>query len=330
MSETPRALITGITGQDGSYLADLLLDKGYDVHGMVRRASTETFQRLEHIRDRITLHTGDLLDQRSLGDVMREVEPDEIYNLAAMSFVAASWTQPVLTADFTGVGVTRMLEAMREVAPEARFYQASSSEMFGKVREVPQNENTPFYPRSPYGVAKAYGHFITVNYRESYNLFACSGILFNHESQRRGLEFVTRKVTHGAAAIKLGLNDQLALGNLDAQRDWGYAKDYVEAMWLMLQQPEPDDYVIATGEAHSVRELVDISFAHVGLDPDEYVKLDPRFLRPAEVDHLIGDFAKAREKLGWEPRTSFEELVRLMVDADLELLASGVPQQQAG
>jgi GDPmannose 4,6-dehydratase len=330
MSETPRALITGITGQDGSYLADLLLDKGYDVHGMVRRASTETFQRLEHIRDRITLHTGDLLDQRSLGDVMREVEPDEIYNLAAMSFVAASWTQPVLTADFTGVGVTRMLEAMREVAPEARFYQASSSEMFGKVREVPQNENTPFYPRSPYGVAKAYGHFITVNYRESYNLFACSGILFNHESQRRGLEFVTRKVTHGAAAIKLGLNDQLALGNLDAQRDWGYAKDYVEAMWLMLQQPEPDDYVIATGEAHSVRELVDISFAHFGLDPDEYVKLDPRFLRPAEVDHLIGDFAKAREKLGWEPRTSFEELVRLMVDADLELLASGVPQQQAG
>jgi GDPmannose 4,6-dehydratase len=330
MTETPRALITGITGQDGSYLADLLLEKGYDVHGMVRRASTETFQRLEHIRDRITLHTGDLLDQRSLGDVMREVEPDEIYNLAAMSFVAASWTQPVLTADFTGVGVTRMLEAMREVAPEARFYQASSSEMFGKVREVPQNENTPFYPRSPYGVAKAYGHFITVNYRESYNLFACSGILFNHESPRRGLEFVTRKVTHGAAAIKLGLNDQLALGNLDAQRDWGYAKDYVEAMWMMLQQPEPDDYVIATGEAHSVRELVDISFAHVGLDPDDYVKLDPRFLRPAEVDHLIGDFAKAREKLGWEPRTSFEELVRLMVDADVELLASGVPQQQAG
>ena len=330
MSERPRALVTGITGQDGSYLADLLLEKGYDVHGMVRRASTETFQRLEHIRDRITLHTGDLLDQRSLGDVMREVEPDEIYNLAAMSFVAASWTQPVLTADFTGVGVTRMLEAMREVAPEARFYQASSSEMFGKVREVPQNENTPFYPRSPYGVAKAYGHFITVNYRESYNLFACSGILFNHESPRRGLEFVTRKVTHGAAAIKLGLNDQLALGNLDAQRDWGYAKDYVEAMWMMLQQPEPDDYVIATGEAHSVRELVDISFAHVGLDPDDYVKLDPRFLRPAEVDHLIGDFAKAREKLGWEPRTSFEELVRLMVDADVELLASGVPQQQAG
>jgi GDPmannose 4,6-dehydratase len=300
------------------------------VHGMVRRASTETFQRLEHIRDRITLHTGDLLDQRSLGYVMREVEPQEIYNLAAMSFVAASWTQPVLTADFTGVGVTRMLEAMREVAPDARFYQASSSEMFGKVREVPQNEETAFYPRSPYGVAKAYGHFITVNYRESYDLFACSGILFNHESPRRGLEFVTRKVTHGAAAIKLGLNDTLALGNLDAKRDWGYALDYVEAMWLMLQQDEPDDFVIATGEAHSVRELVDISFAHAGVDPDEYVKLDPRFLRPAEVDHLIGDFAKAREKLGWEPRTTFEELVRLMVDADIELLASGVPQQQAG
>jgi GDPmannose 4,6-dehydratase len=330
MSGQRRALITGITGQDGSYLADLLLEKGYEVHGMVRRASTETFQRLQHIRDQITLHTGDLLDQRSLGDVMRECQPDEIYNLAAMSFVAASWNQPVLTADFTGVGVTRMLEAMREVAPDARFYQASSSEMFGKVREVPQNEETPFYPRSPYGVAKAYGHFITVNYRESYDLFACSGILFNHESPRRGLEFVTRKVTHGAAAIKLGLNDHLALGNLDAQRDWGYARDYVEAMWLMLQQDEPDDYVIATGEAHSVKELVDLSFARVDLDPDDYVKLDPRFLRPAEVDHLIGDYSKAREKLGWEPRTSFEELVNLMVDADLELLESGVPQQQSG
>jgi len=330
VSNGKRALITGITGQDGSYLADLLLEKGYDVHGMVRRASTETFQRLEHVRDQLTLHTGDLLDQRSLGDVMRAVEPDEIYNLAAMSFVAASWTQPVLTADFTGVGVTRMLEAMREAAPQARFYQASSSEMFGKVLEVPQNENTPFYPRSPYGVAKAYGHFITVNYRESYDLFACSGILFNHESPRRGLEFVTRKVTHGAAAIKLGLNDALGLGNLDAQRDWGFARDYVEAMWLMLQQDEPDDYVIATGEAHSVRELVDISFQHVGLVPQEHVKLDPRFLRPAEVDHLIGDYAKAKEKLGWEPRTTFEELVRLMVDADLELLASGVPQQQSG
>jgi GDPmannose 4,6-dehydratase len=329
-AEPRRALITGITGQDGSHLADLLLEKGYEVHGMVRRASTETFQRLQHIRDEITLHTGDLLDQRSLGDVMRECQPHEIYNLAAMSYVAASWNQPVLTAEFTGVGVTRTLEAMREVAPEARFYQASSSEMFGKVREVPQNEQTPFYPRSPYGVAKAYGHFITVNYRESYDLFACSGILFNHEGERRGLEFVTRKVTHTAAAIKLGLVDELRLGNLDAQRDWGYAKDYVEAMWLMLQQDEPEDYVIATGQAHSVRELVDIAFAHVDLEPDEYIRVDPRFLRPAEVDHLIGDYSKAKEKLGWEPRTSFEELVRLMVESDLELLRSGVPTQQAG
>jgi GDPmannose 4,6-dehydratase len=329
-SEQRRALITGITGQDGSYLADLLLEKGYDVHGMVRRASTETFQRLQHIRDKITLHTGDLLDQRSLGEVMREVDPHEIYNLAAMSFVAASWNQPVLTADFTGVGVTRMLEAMREMAPDARLYQASSSEMFGKVLEVPQTEKTPFYPRSPYGVAKAYGHFITVNYRESYDLFACSGILFNHESPRRGLEFVTRKVTHGAAAIKLGLSEELALGNMDAQRDWGYAKDYVEAMWLMLQQDEPDDYVIATGEAHSVQELVDVAFAQVDLDPKDYLRIDERFMRPAEVDHLIGDYAKAKEQLGWEPRTSFEELVQLMVDSDLELLRSGVPTQQAG
>jgi GDPmannose 4,6-dehydratase len=325
-----RALITGITGQDGSYLADLLLEKGYEVHGMVRRSSTETFQRLEHVRDRLVLHTGDLLDQRSLVDVLRACEPDEIYNLAAMSFVAASWSQPVLTAEFSAVGVTRMLEAMREVVPEARFYQASSSEMFGMVREVPQCETTPFYPRSPYGVSKCYGHFITVNYRESYDLFACSGILFNHESERRGLEFVTRKVTHGAAAIKLGLQQELALGNLDAERDWGYAKDYVEAMWLMLQQDEPDDYVIATGETHSVRELVEVSFDHVGLDPQRHVRLDPRFLRPAEVEHLVGDASKAREKLGWEPRVGFDELVRLMVDADLELLASGVPQKQAG
>jgi GDPmannose 4,6-dehydratase len=324
------ALITGITGQDGSYLAELLLEKGYEVHGMVRRSSTETFQRLEGIRDDIVLHTGDLLDQRSLVDVLRECEPEEIYNLAAMSFVAASWSQPVLTAEFSAVGVTRMLEAMREVAPEARFYQASSSEMFGKVREVPQNEQTPFYPRSPYGVAKCYGHFITVNYRESYDLFACSGICFNHEGPRRGLEFVTRKVTHGAAAIKLGLQHELALGNLDAERDWGYAKDYVEAMWLMLQQDEPEDFVIATGEAHSVRELLDVAFAHVGLDPGKHVRIDPRFLRPAEVEHLIGDYSKAREMLGWEPRTSFEELVRLMVDADLELLERGVPQKQAG
>jgi GDPmannose 4,6-dehydratase len=330
VTEKPRALITGITGQDGSYLAEFLLEKGYEVHGMVRRSSTETFQRLQDCRDDLVLHTGDLLDQRSLVDVLRECEPAEIYNLAAMSFVAASWTQPVLTAEFSGVGVTRMLEAMREVAPGARFYQASSSEMFGQVLEVPQTESTPFYPRSPYGVAKAYGHFITVNYRESYDLFACSGILFNHESERRGLEFVTRKVTHGAASIKLGLSEKLALGNLDAERDWGYAKDYVEAMWLMLQQDEPDDYVIATGETHSVRELVDVSFSHVGVDPANYVDIDPRFIRPAEVEHLIGDATKAREQLGWEPRTSFEELVKLMVDSDLELLASGVPQKQAG
>jgi GDPmannose 4,6-dehydratase len=325
-----RALITGVTGQDGSYLAELLVDKGYEVHGMVRRSSTETFQRLEGIRDQITLHTGDLLDQRSLVDVLRDCEPDEIYNLAAMSFVAASWTQPVLTAEFTGTGVTRMLEAMREVTPEARFYQASSSEMFGKVREVPQRESTPFYPRSPYGVAKCYGHFITVNYRESYDLYACSGILFNHESERRGLEFVTRKVTHGAAAIKLGLRDDLALGNLDAERDWGYARDYVEAMWLMLQQDEPEDYVIATGAAHSVRELVEVAFDHVGIDPEPHVRIDPRFLRPAEVEHLVGDASKARDQLGWEPRTGFEDMVRLMVDADLELLSRGVPQKQAG
>src|SRR4051812_9365125 len=330
MSETRRALITGITGQDGSFLADLLLEKGYEVHGMVRRSSTETFQRLAHIRDDIHLHTGDLLDPRSLPDVLRETTPHEIYTLAAMSFVAASWTQPVLTAEFTGTGVTRMLEAMREAAADARFYQASSSEMFGKVLEVPQTETTPFYPRSPYGVAKAYGHFITVNYRESYDLFACSGILFNHESERRGLEFVTRKVTHSAAAIKLGLQQELALGNLDAERDWGYARDYVEAMWLMLQQDAPDDFVIATGEAHSVRELVDLAFAHVGLDPDDHVRIDERFLRPAEVEHLIGDPSKAREKLGWTPSTTFEEMVKRMVDADLELLASGVPQKQAG
>jgi GDPmannose 4,6-dehydratase len=327
MSER-RALITGITGQDGSHLADLLLEKGYEVHGMVRRSSTEAFERIEHVRDRLTLHTGDLLDQRSLVDVMRACDPHEIYNLAAMSFVAASWNQPVLTAEFSGVGVTRILEAMREAAPEARFYQASSSEMFGKVQEVPQTEKTPFYPRSPYGVAKAYGHFITVNYRESYDLFGCSGILFNHEGPRRGLEFVTRKVTHGAAAIKHGLADELLLGNLDAERDWGYAKDYVEAMWLMLQQDEPEDYVIATGEAHSVRELVDVAFSHLDLDPKQYVRTDPKYFRPAEVDHLIGDASKAREKLGWTPRTSFEELVRLMVDSDLELVARRARQRQ--
>lgn len=314
------ALITGITGQDGSYLAELLLERGYQVHGMVRRSSTERFERIEHLRDRVTLHQADLLDQRSLVDALRAARPTEIYNLAAMSFVGISWIQPTLTAEFTGVGVTRMLEAMREVCPEARFYQASSSEMFGKVRQVPQNEETPFYPRSPYGVAKAYGHFITVNYRESYNLHATSGILFNHESERRSREFVTRKISWHAAAIKLGLADKLQLGNLDAQRDWGYAKDYVEAMWLMLQRDDPQDYVIATGKAHSVRECVEIAFDHAGIDIDDHVVMDESLKRPAEVDHLIGDYSKAKRDLGWEPRTSFEELIRLMVDADLKLL----------
>jgi GDPmannose 4,6-dehydratase len=326
----PRALITGITGQDGAYLAELLLKKGYEVHGMVRRSSTETFQRLAPFRDELILHTGDLLDQRSLGDVLRDSRPAEIYNLAAMSFVHASWRQPVLTAEFTGVGVTRMLEAVREVCPDARFYQASSSEMFGKVQTVPQDERTPFYPRSPYGVAKAYGHFITVNYRESYGLHCCCGILFNHESPKRGLEFVTRKVSHGAAAIKLGRARELRLGNLDAERDWGYAGDYVKAMWLMLQQPEPKDYVIGTGITHSVRELVDVAFGHVGLDPAEFVKVDESLKRPAEVDQLVADSSKARRMLGWEPEMSFEELIRTMVDADLELLESGAPQKQAG
>ena len=317
------ALITGITGQDGSYLAELLLEKGYDVHGIVRRSSTERFERIEHLRDRVTLHQADLLDERSLVDALRAARPTEIYNLAAMSFVAVSWIQPTLTAEFTGVGVTRMLEAMRDVCPEARFYQASSSEMFGKVRQVPQNELTPFYPRSPYGVAKAYGHFITVNYRESYDLHASSGILFNHESPRRGLEFVTRKITWHAAAIRLGLVSSLSLGNLDAERDWGYAKDYVEAMWLMLQQDEPGDYVIATGVAHSVRECLEIAFDQAGLDIDHYVVMDDSLKRPAEVDHLIGDASKASRELGWEPQTSFEELIRLMVDADYELLSGG-------
>jgi GDPmannose 4,6-dehydratase len=316
-----RALITGITGQDGSYLAELLLEKGYEVHGMVRRASTEKFDRIEHLRERIELHQGDLLDHRSLTDTLKAARPDEIYNLAAMSFVGLSWIQPVLTAEFSGVGVARLLETVREVAPEARFYQASSSEMFGKVREVPQTEMTPFHPRSPYGVAKVYGHFITVNYRESYGLHATSGILFNHESPRRGREFVTRKITWHAAAIKTGLTDTLALGNLDAERDWGYAEDYVEAMWLMLQQDEPGDFVIATGKAHSVRDCVQVAFEHVGLDPDKHVAVDDRYLRPAEVDHLIGDASKAREWLGWEPRTTFEDMIRLMVDADVTLLS---------
>jgi GDPmannose 4,6-dehydratase len=316
------ALITGITGQDGSYLAELLLERGYDVHGMVRRASTEKFDRIEHLRDRITLHQGDLLDHRSLTDTLRASKPEEIYNLAAMSFVAVSWIQPTLTAEFTGVGVTRLLEAMREVCPEARFYQASSSEMFGKVREVPQTESTPFYPRSPYGVAKAYGHFITVNYRESYDLHATSGILFNHESPRRGLEFVTRKVTWHAAAIKHGLREELRLGNLDARRDWGYAADYVEAMWLMLQRAEPEDFVIATNKMHTVRDCVEIAFDEAGVDDwERYITIDPAFLRPAEVDQLIGDPTKAKDMLGWEPKTSFEELIRLMTRADLELLS---------
>ena len=315
------ALITGITGQDGSYLAELLLEKGYEVHGMVRRASTEKFDRIEHLRDRITLHQGDLLDHRSLTDTLRASKPEEIYNLAAMSFVAVSWIQPTLTAEFTGVGVTRLLEAMREVCPEARFYQASSSEMFGKVREVPQTESTPFYPRSPYGVAKAYGHFITVNYRESYDLHATSGILFNHESPRRGLEFVTRKVTWHAAAIKHGKLDELRLGNLDAQRDWGYAADYVEAMYLMLQRDEPEDFVIATGKMNTVRDCVEIAFDEAGVpDWEKHVVIDPAFLRPAEVDELVGDSTKAKDLLGWEPQTSFEELIRLMTRADLELL----------
>ncbi|HEX2016854.1 MAG TPA: GDP-mannose 4,6-dehydratase [Solirubrobacteraceae bacterium] len=316
MTDPRRALITGVTGQDGSYLAELLLEKDYEVHGMVRRASTEKFERIEHIRDRITLHQGDLLDQRSLVDTLRASRPSEIYNLAAMSYVAVSWVQPTLTAEFTGVGVTRMLEAMRETCPEARFYQASSSEMFGKVLEVPQTESTPFYPRSPYGVAKAYGHFITVNYRESYDLHATSGILFNHESERRGLEFVTRKIAWHAAAIKLGLKSELRLGNLDAERDWGYAKDYVQAMWLMLQRDDPQDYVIATGKAHSVRQCVEIAFDQAGLDIDQHVVIDDAFKRPAEVDHLIGDHSKASEQLGWEPETDFETMIRLMVDAD--------------
>jgi GDPmannose 4,6-dehydratase len=315
-----RALITGITGQDGSYLAELLLEKGYEVHGMVRRSSTEKFERIEHLRDRLTLHQGDLLDQRSLVDTLRAARPDEIYNLAAMSFVAVSWIQPTLTAEFTGVGVTRMLEAMREVCPEARFYQASSSEMFGKVRQTPQNEATPFYPRSPYGVAKVYGHHITVNYRESYGLHGCSGILFNHESSRRGREFVTRKVTWHAVAIKLGLADELRLGNLDAKRDWGYAVDYVEAMWLMLQQDRPDDYVIATGKTHTVQRCVEIAFDRVGVDWRKHVVIDDALKRPAEVDLLVGDASKAKRELGWEPRTSFEQLIALMVDADLKLL----------
>ena len=318
---TKRALITGITGQDGSYLAELLLDKGYEVYGVVRRASTTNYWRIEHLLDRIHLRPGDLLDQLSLIKVIDEVRPQELYNLAAMSFVPASWDQPLLTGEFNSQGVTRALEAVRQVDPSIRLYQASSSEMFGKVREVPQTELTPFYPRSPYGVSKVFAHYITVNYRESYDLFAVSGILFNHESPRRGLEFVTRKVTDGAVRIKLGLADSLALGNLDARRDWGFAGDYVRAMWLMLQQERADDYVISTGESHSVQELVELAFQRVGLDWQKYVRLDPRFLRPAEVDHLIGDASKARAELGWKPEVDFASLVHMMVDADLARLS---------
>jgi GDPmannose 4,6-dehydratase len=315
------ALITGITGQDGSYLAEFLLDQGYRVIGMQRRTSTETVGRIAHLIDRIELVQGDLLDQLSLIDLMQRFRPDEVYNLAAQSFVPTSWQQAVLTGEFTALGVTRMLEAIRLVNPEARFYQASSSEMFGKVREVPQQETTPFYPRSPYGVSKVYGHWITVNYRESYNLFACSGILFTHESPRRGLEFVTRKVTHGVARIKLGLADELNLGNLDAQRDWGYAPDYVRAMWLMLQQDQPDDFVVSTGRTHTVQRLCELAFAAAGLDWQEYVRVDPRYLRPAEVDLLVGDATKARATLGWEPSVSFEQMVELMVDADIRMVS---------
>jgi GDPmannose 4,6-dehydratase len=315
-------LITGITGQDGSYLAELLLEKGYEVFGMTRRASTENVERIGHLTDRISLIQGDLLDPHSLVSALRTAEPAEVYNLAAQSFVPTSWNQPVLTAEFTAVGVTRMLEAVRTVDPNIRFYQASSSEMYGKVREVPQTEQTPFHPRSPYGVAKAYGHYITVNYRESYGLFAVAGILFNHESPRRGLEFVTRKISDGVARIKLGLADELRLGNLDAERDWGFAADYVEAMWRMLQRDEPDDYVVATGETHSVREFAEIAFGHVGLDWEHYVKTDPEFLRPAEVDQLVGDPAKAKSELAWEPRHSFRELVVMMVDADAGRLST--------
>jgi GDPmannose 4,6-dehydratase len=315
-----RALITGITGQDGSYLAEFLLQRGYEVHGIVRRASTEKFERIAHIKDRVALHQADLLDQLSLLSVIGEVRPDEIYNLAAQSFVPTSWSQPLLTGEFTALGVTRMLEAIRHVDHSIRFYQASSSEMFGKVEETPQNEKTPFYPRSPYGVAKVYGHFITVNYRESYDLFAVSGVLFNHESPRRGLEFVTRHVTDGVARIALGLADELPIGNLDAERDWGFAGDYVVAMWQMLQAGAPVDYVVGTGKTHSVRTLCRIAFDHAGLDWEEHVRVDPKRFRPAEVDHLRADASRARTELGWSPSVGFEELVRMMVDADLARL----------
>ncbi len=319
------ALITGITGQDGSYLAELLLDKGYRVVGMQRRTSTETVGRIAHLLDRIDLVQGDLLDQLSLIDLFQRFQPDEVYNLAAQSFVPTSWQQPVLTGEFTAIGVTRVLEALRLVKPDARFYQASSSEMFGKVQAVPQDESTPFYPRSPYGISKLYGHWITINYRESYDLFACSGILFNHESPRRGLEFVTRKITHSVARIKLGHTDTLPLGNLDAQRDWGYAPDYVYAMWLMLQQDSPNDFVVATGRTHTVQRLCELAFDAAGLNWKDHVTLDERFLRPAEVDLLVGDASTARSQLGWEPSVSFEEMVEIMVNADIKLLSGEKP-----
>jgi GDPmannose 4,6-dehydratase len=326
---TKTALITGITGQDGSYLAELLLEQGYRVVGMTRRSSTASNERIVHLADRVELIQGDLLDQASLVAALRDVQPEEVYNLAAQSFVPTSWNQPVLTAEFTALGVTRLLEAIRQVDPGIRFYQASSSEMFGKVRKVPQDEDTPFYPRSPYGVAKVYGHFITVNYRESYGIYAVSGILFNHESPRRGLEFVTRKVTDGAARIKLGLADSLPLGNLEAKRDWGYAGDYVRAMWLMLQQDEPRDYVIATGRTHSVRELCDAAFRAVGLDYQDHVREDPALRRPAEVDQLCGDATRARQELGWQPEVGFEELIARMVEADLARLGGGEGAERA-
>jgi GDPmannose 4,6-dehydratase len=316
-----KALITGITGQDGSYLGEYLLEKGYAVYGMVRRSSSQRFDRIQHILDRVELIEGDLTDQSSLDDAIKAIAPDEVYNLASQSFVPTSWNQPVLTADVTGTGVTRMLEAIRKHKPDAKFYQASTSEMFGKVQETPQNEKTPFYPRSPYGVAKVYAHWITINYRESYSIFACSGICFNHESQRRGLEFISRKVTDGVARIKLGLADKLRLGNLEARRDWGFAGDYVEAMWLMLQQDQPEDYVIATGESHSVRDLVEIAFGYVGLPVAPYIIVDPKLFRPAEVDILVGDASKARGRLGWQPTVSFKEMIDMMVDADLKRLA---------
>jgi GDPmannose 4,6-dehydratase len=315
-----KALITGITGQDGSYLAEFLLGKGYDVYGMVRRASFQRFDRIQQILDRVEIIEGDLTDQSSLDDAMKTIAPDEVYNLASQSFVPTSWNQPVLTADVTGTGVTRMLEAIRKHKPDSKFYQASTSEMFGKVRETPQNETTPFYPRSPYGVAKVYAHWITINYRESYEIFACSGICFNHESPRRGLEFISRKVTDGVARIKLGLADQLKLGNLEARRDWGFAKDFVEAMWLMLQQDQPEDYVIATGISHSVRDLLETAFGYVGLPMEPHVVVDPKLFRPAEVDILVGDASKAKTKLGWMPTSSFKEMIHMMVEADLKRL----------